>query len=76
MLRRLRNTRAEYPTQFWLLFVGMFISTVGSSMIWPFLTLYVSKKLALPLTQAAGLVTINAAMGLSLIHISEPTRPY
>jgi MFS family permease len=72
MLRRLRSTRAEYPAQFWLLFVGMFISTVGSSMIWPFLTLYVSKKLSLPLTQAAGLVTINAAMGLIFSFIAGP----
>lgn len=72
MIRRLKNTRAEYPSQFWLLFVGMFISTVGSSMIWPFLTLYVSKKLTLPLTQAAGLVTINAAMGLIFSFIAGP----
>jgi len=72
MLNRLRATRNEYPGQFWILFVGMFISTVGSSMIWPFLTLYVSKKLELPLTQAASLVTINAVMGLIFSFISGP----
>lgn len=72
MLSRLRSARAEFPFQFWILFVGMFISTIGSSMIWPFLTLYVSKKLSLPLTQAASLVTINAVMGLIFSFIAGP----
>ncbi len=72
MLNRLKTVRAEFPSQFWILFIGMFISTVGSSMIWPFLTLYVSKKLGLPLTQAASLVTINAVMGLIFSFIAGP----
>jgi MFS family permease len=72
MLSRVKSMRAEFPAQFWILFVGMFISTVGSSMIWPFLTLYVSKKLGLPLTQAASLVTINAVMGLIFSFIAGP----
>lgn len=72
MLNRIRAARNEYPGQFWLLFVGMLISTIGSSMIWPFLTLYVSKKLGLPLIQAASLVTINAVMGLIFSFIAGP----
>ena len=31
---------------------------------------------AVPLPDAAALVPLAAALGLSLIHISEPTRPY
>ena len=54
----------EYPRQFWLLFWGMLISTIGSSMIWPFLMVYASERLALPLTQTASLVTINSAASL------------
>jgi MFS family permease len=50
----------------------MLLSTIGSSMIWPFLTLYVSKKLSLPLTQVASLVTMNAVMGLIFSFVSGP----
>lgn len=62
----------EYPLQFWLLFIGMLISTIGSSMIWPFLMLYVSKTLDIALTQAATLMTINAVMGLIFSFIAGP----
>jgi len=72
MFKRFLETRKEFPGQFWLLFIGMLISTIGSSMIWPFLTLYVSKKLGLPLTQIASLVTMNAVMGLVFSFISGP----
>lgn len=54
----------EYPRQFWLLFWGMLLSTIGSSMIWPFLMVYASERLNLPLTQTASLVTINATASL------------
>jgi MFS family permease len=64
MINRLRNTIAEYPTQFWLMGVGLFISSAGSSMIWPFLMIYVSEKLLLSLSTVSTLITINAVMGL------------
>ena len=59
----LEKTR-EYPRQFWLLFWGMLLSTIGSSMIWPFLMIYASERLNLPLTQTASLVTINSTASL------------
>ena len=64
MLTRLRNTIAEYPSQFWLMVVGLFISSAGASMIWPFLMIYVSEKLSLSLSTVSTLITINAIMGL------------
>ena len=54
----------QYPRQFWLLFWGMLLSTIGSSMIWPFLMVYASERLNLPLTQTASLVTINSTASL------------
>lgn len=54
----------EYPRQFWLLFWGMLLSTIGASMIWPFLMVYASERLNLPLTQTASLVTINSIASL------------
>jgi MFS family permease len=64
MINRLRGTIAEYPPQFWLMGFGLFISSAGSSMIWPFLMIYVSEKLLLSLSTVSTLITINAVMGL------------
>ena len=72
-MNRLNNLASRYPQQFWLMFCGMFISTVGASMIWPFLMLYVSEKLQAPLTTVGGLVALNAAVGvISLFFIGGP----
>ncbi len=68
----LRSVRAAYPSQFWLLFWGLMISTIGSSMIWPFLMIYVSKKLLLPDAAAASLMTINATFGLIFAFVAGP----
>jgi len=62
----------EYPRQFWLIFFGRFLAMSGVSMVWPFLLLYVSKKLDLPLTQAATLMTINAIMGIIASLVAGP----
>jgi MFS family permease len=64
MLDRIRNTISEYPSQFWLMVVGLFISSAGASLIWPFLMIYVSEKLSLSLSTVSTLITINAVTGL------------
>ncbi|MBN1370526.1 MAG: MFS transporter [Anaerolineaceae bacterium] len=72
MISTLRTQFNQYPRQFWLMFAGMLISTTGSSMIWPFLLIYVSSKLDLPLTMLAGLMTINAGVGVAVSFIAGP----
>jgi MFS family permease len=72
MLQRFRMAQREYPSQFWLMFWGMLISTIGSSMIWPFLMIYVSERLNLPLVEVASLMTLNAIMGLVFSFITGP----
>jgi MFS family permease len=67
--QRLNITLRAYPRQFWLLFAGMLISTIGSSMIWPFLMIYVTEKLGLPLSVTTSLNTINAVAGLASVFI-------
>ncbi|MBN1665593.1 MAG: MFS transporter [Anaerolineales bacterium] len=69
---RILQARRQYPGQFWLLFWGMLISTAGASMIWPFLMIYVSEKLDLPLTSIASLMTLNAAAGLIASFVAGP----
>lgn len=72
MLQRLSHLRKEYPSQFWLLLWGMLISTIGASMIWPFLMIYVSERLDQPLTSVAVLITVNSVFGLVFSFISGP----
>jgi MFS family permease len=43
---------------------GIVLSTAGGSMIWPFLLIYASGKLDLPLSTVATLISINAGTGL------------
>jgi MFS family permease len=54
------------------MFFGMLISTIGSSMIWPFLMIYVRQRVDMPLTQAASLMTINATAGLIAAFVAGP----
>lgn len=54
------------------MFFGMLISTVGASMIWPFLMIYVRSRVNLPLTQVASLMTINAMAGILAGFIAGP----
>lgn len=72
MLARLRRAKEDYPRQFWLLFWGMLISTIGASMVWPFLMIYVSEKLDLPLSTVTTLMTVNAISGLIFSFIAGP----
>jgi len=43
---------------------GIFLSTAGAGMIGPFLMIYASEKLGLPLSTVVTLITINAGTGL------------
>ena len=54
----------SYPRQYWMMIVGIVIATAGGSMIWPFLLIYASGKLSLPLSTVATLISVNAGTGL------------
>ncbi len=54
------------------MFCGMLISTSGASMIWPFLMIYVSERLQLPLATVASLMTLSSAMGLISSFVFGP----
>lgn len=43
---------------------GVAISSAGGSMVWPFLLIYVTQKLVLPLSTVAPLLSISAGTGL------------
>jgi len=64
LITRLKALYNGYPRQYWLMITGIVISTAGGSMIWPFLVIYASGKLNLPLSTVATLISINAGTGL------------
>jgi MFS family permease len=72
MIRRYFTPQHKYSPQFWLVLGGLLIGTIGSSMVFPFLTIYVSEKLDLPLTDVAGLITLNGLIGLGASFAAGP----
>jgi MFS family permease len=62
MFSRLRN----FPKQFWLVAVGVLISSIGSSMIWPFQLIYASKVLNQPIATVATLISISSFTGMAV----------
>ena len=63
-LDRFKKIFAEYPNQFWLVAFGVLFSSAGSSLIWPFQLIYISKTLTLPISSVATLISISSATGL------------
>jgi MFS family permease len=64
MFQKAKNLYNEYPSQYWLMITGVVISTAGGSLIWPFLLIYASAKLGLPLSTVAALISVNAGTSL------------
>jgi len=69
---RIFNILSGYPRQFKLMFWGMLISTIGSSMIWPFLLIYVKNQVNLPLSSITFLTSVNAVTGLFSALLAGP----
>lgn len=45
--------------------LGLVISTTGTTMVWPFLTIYASEMLSLPMAAVTSLMSINSLSGLT-----------
>lgn len=70
--KRKRADAAPYPRQFWLLLGGVFLTSGSSSMLWPFLTVYIYERLGLPLTTITLLFTIRAVTSILSTSIVGP----
>ena len=64
LFKALQHLYNQYPRQYWLMITGIIFATAGGSMIWPFIVIYASGKLNLPLSTVAVLISINAGTGL------------
>ena len=65
-LARLRTIYDEYPRQFWILVLGTFIDHVGGALIFPFLTLYITRRFGVGMTEVGvifGLYSIAGVLG-------------
>ncbi len=76
MLKRLFNkaqsTYSRFPSQFWLILAGMLLAETGSSLIWPFMTIYIRSTLDIPLAVVASLMTITSLTSLASSMITGP----
>ncbi len=70
---RLRTTAAAYPRAFWVLFWGLLINSIGGSMVWPFLTIFMRQRLGVPLTVVTLLFSLNSGAGLIALSFIGPT---
>ena len=61
---KIKKQMEVYPGQFWLIASGVFISSSGSSLIWPFQLIYISKTLTLPISAITTLLSISSIIGL------------
>jgi MFS family permease len=65
MISRAKAFFNQYPRQYWLMIAGLMLATAGGSMVGPYLLIYASGKLDLPLSTVATLISINAGTGLA-----------
>jgi MFS family permease len=64
VIQRARGTIADFPPQFWILFGGMLVNAAGSSLIFPFFTLYVRQRFGVPMATIGVAIGAMAAVGL------------
>jgi MFS family permease len=72
LFRRARQSTVGYPRGFWLLFWGMLINSAGVSIYWPFMTIYMRQRLAVPLTTITLLFTVNSLAGMLSSFVAGP----
>ncbi len=71
-IESIQNTYKRFPSQFWLILGGMLLAETGSSLIWPFMTIYIRRTLGIPLAVAASLMTITSVTTIVSSFIAGP----
>jgi len=65
LLRRLHSFTDTYPRAFWLVACGALVSSAGSSLVWPFQFIYISRMLGASLATVGTLISISSVSGLA-----------
>jgi MFS family permease len=66
ILERSKATYQEYPSQFWVLVLGVFIDRLGGALLFPFLTLYLTQHFSIGMTQVGvifGVYSLSSVTG-------------
>jgi len=66
---RARAAYEEYPRQFWILMLGTFIDRTGGAALFPFFTLYVTRKFGVGMTEvgaAFGIFAVSSFIGSTI----------
>jgi MFS family permease len=66
VIERSKATYQEYPRQFWVLVLGVFIDRLGGALLFPFLTLYLTQHFSIGMTQVGvifGIYSISSVTG-------------
>ena len=59
-----RIITSQYPREFWFLMFGSIVFTMGASLVWPFLSIYIQEKLDIPLRYSTLLISLRAFSGV------------
>lgn len=60
MFIELTETIAQYPSNFWTLVAALFVDRLGSAIISPFLSLYVTTKLGAGMTEVGSMFAVHS----------------
>ncbi|MBN1305239.1 MAG: MFS transporter [Anaerolineales bacterium] len=64
MFGRFRDIYNQFPKKFWTVVAVMFIDRVGSTMLFPFFSLYITKKFSVGMTEAGIVLMIFSGFGM------------
>lgn len=64
MLTTFKKTYAEFPPLFWIIVLTMFIDSIGSTLLFPFFSLYITQKFGVGMTEAGVLLGMSSLFGL------------
>ena len=65
-LERVQTVYREYPGQFWILILGTFIDRLGGALIYPFFTLYITRRFNMGMTEVGlvfGVFSVSSIVG-------------
>ena len=64
MFTKLNKIYQEFPGRFWIVVLVSFIDSIGSHLLFPFFSLYITQKFSIGMTQAGIILGIFSAFGL------------
>ncbi len=64
MLNSIKKTYHDFPPLFWIVVFTLFIDSIGSTLLFPFFSLYITEKFGVGMTQAGVLLGMSSLFGL------------